>query len=121
MKDIKSVAKIYSIHVPAKTCLPNVPFLLRGHHCSSCDTHVSVFKLRVVKTTAECSKTWYSQLDIEQKDVKVKKVNAANKRECTKQQRIKHQKINCKQQKVYVTDFPPFPPSVGLKETIING
>jgi len=121
MKDIKSIAKIHSIHVPAKTCLPDVPLLLRGHHCSSCDTHVSVFKLHVVKTAAERSKTWYSQLDIEQKDEKIKKASAANKRDHTKQQRIKHQKINRKQKKIYVTDFPPLPPSVGLKETIING
>jgi hypothetical protein len=60
MKGIKSIAKIHHIHIPARTCLSDIPLYFRDHHCSLCNTHVSIFKLHTVKTTAERSKTWYS-------------------------------------------------------------
>ena len=121
MKDTKSIANIHNIHIPARTPLSDIPLYFRDHDCSSCNTYVSIFKLHTVKTTAERFNTWYSQLDSEQKDKKIQKVNTANKIESTKQKRTNGQKKRRENKKSGGDKFPPPPPSIQLKETVISG
>ena len=71
MKDFKLIAGIHSIPVLARAKTVDIPTLLHNHHCLSCESHVSVFVLHTVKSSAARSKDWNKNLDAKDKKQKV--------------------------------------------------
>ena len=63
LKDAKSIAKSHGLHVQWKAKADDIATLFVGHLCGSCDTHISVFALHVVKYGSARSKKWYNGLD----------------------------------------------------------
>jgi hypothetical protein len=78
LPNIKTIAKIHSIHVPSRPRVDDLQFLFDGHTCARCETHVSVFALHSVKTNSERSKKWYDGLDASRKKEKQKRENSKN-------------------------------------------
>jgi len=111
MKDFKLIAGIHSIPVLARAKTVDIPTLLHNHHCLSCESHVSVFVLHTVKSSAARSKDWNKNLDAKDKKQKVarekktKKLRKQNKVDMGSE--IQHH-------------FPPLKPSTELKETIVS-
>ena len=109
MKDFRTIAKIHNIHVPARTNASKTSSLLQGHHCPSCETHVTVFVRHIVKSDSLRSKHRYYKLDTEGK-TKMKEQRRANTKNTGKE----------KGEKTKQYPFPPPPPSTELKEVIVR-
>jgi len=108
MKDFRNIAKIHNIYVPSKTKINEAPSYLKDHHCSSCEDHVTVFTLHIPKSNSLYCKKWYNNLDPVKKAKRFENV-CANR---------KNTKKNVKKEDKY--PFPPPPPSVELKETVVR-
>ena len=117
MKDVKAVAKIHNVFVPARIGISNVADLFRGHSCTRCETHTSVFVSHAIKSGSERVRNWYSGInDDRKKEVIKQKPKKKVSTESQKQQRVKRVKENRER----APDFPPLPPSKGLQETVIQ-
>ena len=67
IKDVKVVAKIYNVFVPAHISISNVANLFRGHSCTHCETHTLVFVLHAIKSSSERVRNWYNGIDDDRK------------------------------------------------------
>ena len=119
VKDAKSVANIHGVHVPSKSRVGDVAALFNEHSCDSCETHLSVFSLHVVKSNSKKCKQWYAGLDDSGKKHKLAR---QHKKETSKSQKQKKAKQRSeKQEALRLSKFPPSPPSEILQETIAQG
>jgi len=122
LKDAKSIAKSHGLHVQRKAKADDIATLFVGHLCGSCDTHISVFALHVVKSGSARSKKWYDGLDESGKKKKSDKnrewqrdVGKSDIQRCKEATR-KKEKRNAEKLKPH--QFPPSPPSNNLQETV---
>ena len=108
MNTLKIIAKKHNIHIPSKVRIADAPLFMKGHHCQSCETHMTAFVLHNQKSGIAKSKVWYDKLD---KDVKKERAqknwNNDKKKKETATETIQH-------------PFPPPAPSMELKETIVR-
>jgi len=97
-RDIQNISKLHNVHISYRANVSQLLELLSNHHCSYCETYVSIFEHHSVQSIAERSKTWYNRLhkkpDLHNKSHQAKKVLRS-------------------------PNFPPLPPSLHLQETII--
>jgi hypothetical protein len=124
VKDIKSIAKSHGIYTPSRLRAAEGPELFKDHHCSRCNTHLSVFVLHAVKSTSERFKKWYGDLDAEKKSeltdkIKIIKALPEAKTKAAKAAKNKRQKRR-KENENECHPFPPLPPSPELVETVIG-
>jgi hypothetical protein len=88
MKDFRSIAKSHNIYVPAKAKIDNALLYLKDHHCSSCETHVTVFAPHVRKTNSLKCKNWYDALNPATKSKRIKNVQMKNKAKVKKVEKL---------------------------------
>jgi hypothetical protein len=117
VKDAKSVAKIHGVYVPSKSHVGDIAALFNEHSCASCETHLSVFSLHVVKSNAEMCKKWYAGLDDLGKKKKLEQQHKTKTSDSQKQKNAKQKR----QKRLGSHKFPPLPPSEILQETIARG
>ena len=121
LPNVKTIAKVHGVHVPSRLRIDDLCFFFKGHTCACCETHVSVFALRSVKTNSERSKKWYDSLDASHKKEKQMKDNLKGIPENRKRKKAKQQREKRKNDNIRPPPFPPAPPSTNLKEAVIRG
>jgi hypothetical protein len=121
VKDAKSVAKIHGVHVPSKSRVGDIAALFNEHSCDSCDTHLSVFSLHVVKSNSKKCKQWYAGLDDSGKKHKLARQYKREISESQKQKKAKQRSEKQEALRLGTHKFPPSPPSEILQETIARG
>jgi len=121
LPNVKTIAKVHGVHVPSRLRVDDLRFFFKGHTCACCETHVSVFALRSVKTNSERSKKWYDSLDASHKKEKQMKDNLKGIPENRKRKKAKQQREKRKNDNIRPPPFPPAPPSTNLKEAVIRG
>ena len=113
MKNFRSIAKSHNIYVPSKAKIDTAALYLKDHHCSSCETHVTVFAPHIRKSNSLKCKNWYAALNPTTKSKRIKDVQTKNEAKVKKKEKIspplpiQH-------------PFPPPPPSIELKETVVR-
>jgi hypothetical protein len=126
IKDIKLIAKTHGVYAPSKVRAAEGPALFSNHHCSMCDTHVSVFVLHASSSTSDRFKKWYGGLDPEKKkkildnNKKNEALPESRSRRAKKKKEERQMERENRQMKKKENPFPPSPPSPELTETVIG-
>ena len=108
MSTLRIIAKIHNIHIPSKIRITDAPSFIKGHHCLSCETHMTAFALHGQKSDVTNSKVWYDKLNGDGKKERAKRIwDKKNKKKDILKETILH-------------SFPPPAPSMELKETIVR-
>jgi hypothetical protein len=94
---------------------------LMNNSCGSCETHLSVFSLHVVKSNSEICKKWYANLDDLGKKNKLDRQQNMKTSDGWKQKKAKHMRERREALRLDSHEFPPLPPSEILQETIARG
>src|ERR1700683_1395762 len=121
VKDAKSVAKIHGLHMPSKSRAGDIAALFDEHSCASCETHLSVFSLHVVKSNSKKCKQWYAGLNDSGKKHKLERQHKRESSESQKQKKSKQKRERKEALRLSPHKFPPSSPSEVLQETIAQG
>jgi len=115
--DIKSVAKAHGIHIPCRPRKGGYDSSFENHSCPICETHLSVFVLYSAKSKTDRNRRHYDKLDAKGKE-KYRSASKPSKETKQKKTQTRREKRMIEREKP--PDFPPPPPSVHLKETIVR-
>ena len=74
MSTLRTIAKVHNIYIPSKICMTDAPSFIKGHHCPSCETHMTAFALHNQKSDVTKYKVWYDKLSTD-----------SNKKKCQRQ------------------------------------
>jgi hypothetical protein len=64
IKDNRMLAKLHGMHVPSHAIQSDIVNIFKGHHCTLCDTHVSILELcKILSNADRCKKQYQKTVD----------------------------------------------------------
>jgi hypothetical protein len=120
IKNSRMLAKLHGVHVPSRAIQSDIVNIFKGHHCSLCDTHVSVLELCKILSNADRCKKQYQKTVDANKSVLFQKKYARRNNVLEKEKQALIEKKCRMRKKNAPFKFPPPPPSTRLSEEIIR-